>query len=94
MLRLKKPGVSGVPIPSAASNTLRKETELKLSVRLPPPCDPTKCNEEMKRVLEANPPYGARVIYEAKNGNFGWAAPKLVISINFSFIIITITIYD
>jgi acetylornithine deacetylase/succinyl-diaminopimelate desuccinylase-like protein len=70
-------GISGVPLPAAASNTLRKETEVKLSVRLPPYCDPTKCNAEMKRVLEANPPYGARVIYDAKNGNYGWAAPKL-----------------
>ena len=54
---------------------LRPRTELKLSLRLPPTTDPTRAAAAVKAALEADPPYGARVRYEATEPARGWEAP-------------------
>jgi acetylornithine deacetylase/succinyl-diaminopimelate desuccinylase-like protein len=56
---------------------LRPMTALKLSMRVPPTCDATRATEVMKRVLEKDPPYGARVRFEPEKASQGWNAPEL-----------------
>ena len=70
-------GLDGAPPPQNAGNVLRPFTTAKLSMRLPPTCDATMATERMKRALEADPPYGAKVEFRAEGGMSGWNAPKL-----------------
>ena len=70
-------GAAGLPDLHNAGNVLRPYTSLKLSIRVPPTCDATRATQEVKRVLEADPPYGARVRFEAENASHGWNAPAL-----------------
>lgn len=59
-------------------NVLRGRTRAKLSFRLAPTADPATCGAAVKRVLEADPPYGARVRFEPeRRPAAGWAAPSL-----------------
>ena len=71
-------GVAGIPPVENAGNVLRPVTKLKLSLRLPPTCDAVTATAKLKQVLEADPPYGARVIFEAEQGANGWNAPETV----------------
>jgi len=70
-------GASGLPSIADAGNVMRPETTLKLSLRLPPTCDPEVATRTLKECLEANPPYGARVAFEDADGAVGWNAPPL-----------------
>ena len=65
-------GQDGLPVLEQGSNVIRTKTALKLSMRLPPGVDSKKFNLLMKQVLEADPPYGARVQYEIVDGGDGW----------------------
>ena len=70
-------GAAGLPDLSKAGNVLRKETELKLAVRLPPKVDSAKALEKFIEIVTKDPPYGAEVtIHDTMNGN-GWAAQPL-----------------
>ncbi len=69
-------GAAGLPSVDAAGNVLRPKTSLKLSMRIPPTVDGQRATQAMKRVLEADPPYGARVRFEADWGATGWNAPE------------------
>ena len=53
-------GASGLPPASMAGNVLRTETQLKLSVRLPPAVDSVKASALLKEILERDPPYNAK----------------------------------
>ena len=68
-------GLGGAPTPGAAGNVLRPFTEVKLSMRLPPTVDAVVANQVIKSVLEADPPYGARVSYAPDEPGSGWNAP-------------------
>lgn len=68
-------GADGLPPIASAGNVLRPRTALKLSLRLPPTVDGTAATQAMKRILEADPPYGARVAFAPDQGATGWAAP-------------------
>ncbi len=70
-------GADGLPPAKEAGNVLRPITALQLSLRLPPTADPDTVIAEMTEVLEADPPYGARVRFEAEEGAGGWNAPPL-----------------
>jgi acetylornithine deacetylase/succinyl-diaminopimelate desuccinylase-like protein len=70
-------GADGLPPTSAAGNVLRPNTSLKLSLRLPPTVVPQAAADELKRTLEADPPYGARVQVLDLNAAPGWNAPVL-----------------
>jgi len=70
-------GADGLPAPANAGNVLRPKTQLVLSLRLPPTLDATASAERMKRLLEQDPPYGARVRYEYGQAARGWNAPAL-----------------
>ncbi|MEQ1489406.1 MAG: M20/M25/M40 family metallo-hydrolase [Terricaulis sp.] len=69
-------GFAGAPAPRDAGNVLRPFTELKLSLRVPPTADAKKASAELKKILETDPPYGARVSYEGEKEGSGWNAPE------------------
>jgi acetylornithine deacetylase/succinyl-diaminopimelate desuccinylase-like protein len=69
-------GAGGLPPIENAGNVLRPITQLKLSLRIPPTCDPEAAAEALKRTLEADPPYGARVRFEVDAPASGWNAPE------------------
>ncbi len=68
-------GVDGIPDLPNAGNVLRPYTAFKLSFRLPPTVDPEKASNAVKETLERDPPYGAKVTFEADPGADGWNAP-------------------
>jgi len=70
-------GQGGLPDLASAGNVLRPTTAVKLSIRLPPCCDPIAANDAVKRALETDPPQGARVTFEADTPCEGWNAPEL-----------------
>lgn len=67
--------VDGMPSLEDAGNVLRPKTTIMLSMRLPPTCDPEKAAEALKKALEANPPYNAKVHFEILKKSAGWNAP-------------------
>jgi acetylornithine deacetylase/succinyl-diaminopimelate desuccinylase-like protein len=68
-------GVDGMPPCAKGGNVLRPMTRLKVSIRLPPSKDSAEAAQALKEILEANPPFGAKVNFEIKcNGN-GFDAP-------------------
>lgn len=68
-------GVGGLPEPGRAGNVIVPAVELALSMRLPPTADPAAAAAAMEGVLCANPPYGARVRFDAHERAQGWDAP-------------------
>ncbi len=70
-------GVDGLPGLDQAGNVLRPGTALKLSLRLAPTADAGRAAEHLREVLEADPPGGARVRFEADEPGGGWDAPPL-----------------
>lgn len=64
------PGLSG-------GNVLRSRTALKLSMRVPPRVDAAAASAALKDALESDPPYGAKVAFEAEQAADGWDAPPL-----------------
>jgi acetylornithine deacetylase/succinyl-diaminopimelate desuccinylase-like protein len=71
-------GAEGLPPRADAGNVLRPKTELLLSLRIPPPVDAQAAAQRVKQILEADPPYGARVRFEAGQAATGWHAPQTV----------------
>jgi acetylornithine deacetylase/succinyl-diaminopimelate desuccinylase-like protein len=70
-------GAGGLPALQDAGNVLRPFSALKLSFRLPPTADAARAAQRIKQVLESDPPYGARVSFNAEKGSSGWNAPAL-----------------
>src|SRR5213593_3123228 len=69
-------GAAGMPLPADGGNVLRPQTTLKISLRLPPTCEAGRAVRRLKEIVEADPPYGARVTMNTYGdaGN-GWNAP-------------------
>ena len=70
-------GAASLPALEMAGNVLRPKTVLKLSLRLPPTVDGEKATAELKRMLEEDPPYRARVRFDPDWAASGWNAPPL-----------------
>lgn len=70
-------GLEGAPHIRDAGNVLRPATSAKLSLRLPPTTDANKAGGALKTLLEAEPPYGAKVTFEVEKAGSGWDAPLL-----------------
>ncbi len=70
-------GAGGLPPLDNAGNVLRPRTALKLSLRIPPSCEPQAAAEELKTLLESDPPYGAKVAFQAEQAAPGWDAAPL-----------------
>ena len=69
-------GADGLPPPANAGNVLRPKTELVLSLRLPPTVKADSVAKQLKAILEADPPYGARVTFKTGHAGTGWHAPQ------------------
>jgi acetylornithine deacetylase/succinyl-diaminopimelate desuccinylase-like protein len=70
-------GADGLPPVSNAGNVLRPLTALKLSLRIPPKVNPKAATQALKRLLETDPPCGAKVSFTGDWGSAGWNAPPL-----------------
>lgn len=70
-------GAGGLPALADAGNVLRPVTALALSLRMPPTLDIRAAAQRVKQILEADPPYGARVRFEHDEPGQGWNAPAL-----------------
>src|SRR3954451_9400167 len=69
-------GADGLPAIKDAGNVLRPRTALKLSLRTPPLLDGKVAVRELKRILEADPPHGAKVSFSSDQSATGWNAPE------------------
>jgi acetylornithine deacetylase/succinyl-diaminopimelate desuccinylase-like protein len=69
-------GQDGMPDLVQAGNVLRPKTSLKLSLRTPPTLNVDSVSGRLKKLFESDPPYGARVTFDAEKGGTGWNAPK------------------
>jgi acetylornithine deacetylase/succinyl-diaminopimelate desuccinylase-like protein len=70
-------GAEGWPAIGNAGNVLRPSTKLKLSFRIPPRVEPNAAAAAVKRALETDPPYGAKVTFTGLDASAGWDAPEL-----------------
>ena len=67
-------GAAGLPALESAGNVLRPRTEFKLSFRLPPTADAEAAAKRIKEILEADPPYGAKVTFTREQAADGWCS--------------------
>ena len=70
-------GIEGLPEPKNAGNVLKPFTNVKLSLRCPPTLDVIKATEQLKKLLEENPPYNAEVIFDDLSPGSGWNTPAM-----------------
>jgi acetylornithine deacetylase/succinyl-diaminopimelate desuccinylase-like protein len=70
-------GAAGLPTLDKSGNVLRPVTAVKVSLRIPPLVDAEAATAFLKRLLEDNPPYGAKVTFEPEQTAYGWNAPAL-----------------
>ena len=68
-------GAEGFPSFRDAGNVLRPYTAFKLSLRFPPLIDAGVAVQELKKLLEDNAPYQAKVTFSGGGGASGWNAP-------------------
>jgi acetylornithine deacetylase/succinyl-diaminopimelate desuccinylase-like protein len=68
-------GAAGLPSLADGGNVLRPQTSLKLSLRIPPTLDAARANRRLTEILEADPPYGAKVRFQSSTPSSGWDAP-------------------
>jgi len=69
-------GQDGMPSVTQAGNVLLPQLTYKLSLRLPPTLEADAAMTAVRRVLESEPPFGARITVEG-SGASGWSAPPL-----------------
>jgi len=70
-------GAEGLPAIGDAGNVMRPMTSIKLSMRLPPTLDAGRAVGHLTRLLESDPPYGARIRFVHAEGASGWNAPAV-----------------
>jgi acetylornithine deacetylase/succinyl-diaminopimelate desuccinylase-like protein len=70
-------GQAGFPDLVQGGNVLRPKTSIKLSLRIPPSLDATNLERDLKKLLESDPPYGAKVTFDTEKGGAGWVAPEI-----------------
>jgi acetylornithine deacetylase/succinyl-diaminopimelate desuccinylase-like protein len=68
-------GIGDMPAIKDAGNVLRPKTSLMLSLRIPPLLDHHVASSALKKALEADPPYGAKVSFDVQSVADGWNAP-------------------
>ncbi len=69
-------GQTGIPDVERAGNVLLPGVLLSLALRIPPTLEPAKAGAALREVLEADPPFGAKVSVTT-GGMPGWEAPPL-----------------
>ena len=73
---LEVTGAEGLPDLHSAGNVMRPYTSVKLSLRLPPIVDADTATQQLKELLEKDPPRGANVTFTPEQGAGGWNAPE------------------
>jgi acetylornithine deacetylase/succinyl-diaminopimelate desuccinylase-like protein len=68
-------GADGLPPIASAGNVLLPELTVKLSLRLPPTCDPGAALRAVAAALQRDPPYQAEIHFDADPSSGGWNAP-------------------
>ncbi len=68
-------GADGLPPTQSAGNVLLPQIALKLSLRLPPTCNPAAAAEALSSALTRDPPYDAEIRLELEPPTSGWNAP-------------------
>jgi acetylornithine deacetylase/succinyl-diaminopimelate desuccinylase-like protein len=68
-------GAAGLASLEDAGNVLRPSTSVKVSLRLAPTTDAATASRRLKELFESDPPYGAKVTFEASTPSSGWDAP-------------------
>jgi acetylornithine deacetylase/succinyl-diaminopimelate desuccinylase-like protein len=69
-------GAEGLPALEDAANVVRPVTSVRISLRIPPGCDPAAAAGRLKELFETDPPHGARVRFEGEKLAAGWNAPE------------------
>jgi acetylornithine deacetylase/succinyl-diaminopimelate desuccinylase-like protein len=69
-------GCDGIPPSQNAGNVTLPSLSVKLSVRLPPTSDAAIALQLLKKTLEENPPFDAKVHFAATEAASGWNAPN------------------
>lgn len=70
-------GIDGLPGLANAGNVTIPTLAVKLSIRIPPGCDPLSVQQKLKSILEQDPPYSAKIDYKLADQARGWQAPLL-----------------
>lgn len=68
-------GAEGLPGAANAGSVTLPTLTFNLSMRLPPTLDPEQAAKVLKTTLETNPPFGAKVTFNAGKTSSGWNAP-------------------
>jgi acetylornithine deacetylase/succinyl-diaminopimelate desuccinylase-like protein len=68
-------GVEGFPLIKNAGNVLLPGMAARVSIRLPPTVSAPAASARVKQILEADPPYGAKVSFRSEEPGTGWNAP-------------------
>jgi acetylornithine deacetylase/succinyl-diaminopimelate desuccinylase-like protein len=68
-------GIAGIPALKDAGSVLRPQTTARVSFRVPPTLSADKVAERLKKIFEADPPYGAKVTFTYDKSGSGWNAP-------------------
>ena len=70
-------GIDGLPNVRDAGNVLAPRLSIKLSFRLPPTAHAANAAAAIRRTLETDPPFNARVNFTSGADSAGWNAPPL-----------------
>lgn len=69
-------GIDGVPSVENGGNVTLPAITVKLSIRLPPTCDPEKASAALRTTLESEPPHHAKIRCDIVDAAPGWNAPR------------------
>lgn len=70
-------GLDGLPALAQAGNVTVPSLAVKLSIRIPPGCDPDQAQQKLTSILAQDPPYSSQVSYTPEHQAWGWQAPLL-----------------
>lgn len=70
-------GAAGIPSLEGAANVLLPAMAVRFSFRLPPTCPAHVAGNDLKTLLEVNPPYRARVCFNIEHCTSGWNSERL-----------------
>jgi len=70
-------GASGLPDIKIAGNVIRASTSARISMRLPPSCNPSKATEAIKKALTTDVPYNLKVDVGDGHEGQGWCMKEM-----------------
>lgn len=68
-------GCDGMPTTENAGNVTLPKLSVKFSLRIPPTLDPELASAILKKTIEENPPYQAKITFDVEKSSAGWNAP-------------------